>query len=743
MNKVVLNIDHQKLFQSLSTAYVVFGVDDPIFTVIEENEAHSQLAMVKRGDVIGKPLLDAFPDTSTEYLEGGISRLIESIRKVISSGKPDAMPHLKYDLKDTKGSLKEMYWSVTHYPVFEKGKVCAVFQATENITDEVLAEKNLSSTKIQLDQLLQAGNIGTWLWDVTDEKVSGDANMAKFFGYETNKVAAGLTVKEYVKAIHPDDQVRVSAEFAAALKNAQPYESEYRTIDKSNDVRWVLARGFVELDESGKAVRSPGIIIDITDRRRAEDGLQFIMKASTQFSASLDYRQTLNNIAGLIVPNLADWCTVHLYEDGIVEQVVVLHKDPEKVKWARVLEDKQGPTDMSNTTGLPQVLKTGKAEYYPEITDDMLLMGAKDEEHYQLLLSLGFTSVIIAPMTIENRTIGAMTLVATESRVHYKQVDLDLAQAFANRAALAVHNARLYSDSQQEVKARKSLQKELEVLNKDLEERVRQRTRELTDTNKGLNEEIKKRKQAEYVLENYSKELARSNQELQDFAYVASHDLQEPLRKIQAFGDLLESEYGDALGENGTQYLSRMRSAASRMSTLIQDLLAFSRVTTKAQPNVAVDLNTIAFEVIDDLQPRITDTGGTVDLMPLPTVWADPTHMRQLLQNLIGNGLKFHRKDAPPLVKVFAKATKPSDEYYTICVEDNGIGFDEKYLDRIFSVFQRLHGKAEYEGTGIGLAVCRKIAERYGGTIIATSRKGMGSTFLFTIPIISKEPIND
>ena len=215
------------------------------------------------------------------------------------------------------------------------------------------------------------------------------------------------------------------------------------------------------------------------------------------------------------------------------------------------------------------------------------------------------------------------------------------------------------------------------------------------------------------------------------------HDLQEPLRKIQAFGDILESEYATKIGD-GMEYLTRMRAAASRMSVLIEDLLSFSRVTTKTQPSVEVNLNTLVADVISDLDDRINRTQGEVKVGQLPTVWADPTHMRQLLQNLIGNALKFHRENVPPVVTVESKEVQKGDEMYEITVTDNGIGFEEKYLDRIFSVFQRLHGRGTYEGTGIGLAVCRKIAERYGGTITASSTKNSGSTFIFKIPIKAK-----
>lgn len=244
--------------------------------------------------------------------------------------------------------------------------------------------------------------------------------------------------------------------------------------------------------------------------------------------------------------------------------------------------------------------------------------------------------------------------------------------------------------------------------------------------------DITKRKQAEEELKAYAAKLEISNRELEDFAYIASHDLQEPLRKIQAFGDRLKTKYGDVLTDKGRDYLERMQNAASRMQVLIQDLLSFSRVTTKAQPFLKVNLKQVATEVVSDLEAQIERTRGTVEIGDLPTLDADALQMRQLLQNLISNALKFHKEDVPPVVKLTARKLK---DKYEIRVIDNGIGFEEKYCDRIFTIFQRLHGRSTYEGTGIGLAVCRKIVERHGGIITTQSIPGVGATFIFTLPI--------
>ena len=244
--------------------------------------------------------------------------------------------------------------------------------------------------------------------------------------------------------------------------------------------------------------------------------------------------------------------------------------------------------------------------------------------------------------------------------------------------------------------------------------------------------DVRERKHAENEMRSFTKQLQQSNRELEDFAHVASHDLQEPLRKIQAFADLLKTKYGESVPPQARDYLDRMQAAAGRMSVLINDLLSFSRVTTKAQPFVPVHLADVAHDVVRDLEVRTHESGGQIVVGELPTIDADPVQMRQLLQNLAANALKFHRPDVPPVVEI-AGAIGP-DDCCRLTVTDNGIGFEEKYADRIFTMFERLHARTKYEGTGIGLAICRKIAQRHGGDIAATSVPGQGSTFTITIP---------
>jgi len=257
--------------------------------------------------------------------------------------------------------------------------------------------------------------------------------------------------------------------------------------------------------------------------------------------------------------------------------------------------------------------------------------------------------------------------------------------------------------------------------------------------------DVTDRKRAEETLSRKAAELARSNAELEQFAYVASHDLQEPLRKIQAFGDRLKTRCDAVNLQDGRDYLERMQSAAARMQTLINDLLTFSRVISASQPFVPVDLHQVVRGVLSDLEVRIEQKKASIEIGELPTIDGDPLQMRQLLQNLIGNALKFQPPGGQPVVRINARILKspfagtPDEDPYAeqceLTIQDNGIGFEEKYLEKIFAVFQRLHGRNEYEGTGVGLAVCRRITDRHGGTITAKSKLGEGATFIVTLPV--------
>jgi light-regulated signal transduction histidine kinase (bacteriophytochrome) len=233
----------------------------------------------------------------------------------------------------------------------------------------------------------------------------------------------------------------------------------------------------------------------------------------------------------------------------------------------------------------------------------------------------------------------------------------------------------------------------------------------------------------------FQRELERSNQELEQFAYVASHDLQEPLRVITGFVQLLEKRYASALDQNGREYMAFIVDAAARMKELINDMLAYSRVTTKTKPPEAVDLNDTLATVRENLSRLIKETRAEISCdQALPMVQADRAQMGQLLQNLITNAIRYHRPEMPPKIRLTAVL---QGKEWLISVTDNGIGIEQRYFTRIFKIFQRLHTNDEHPGTGIGLAICKKIIERHQGRIWVQSEPDQGATFLFTLPVMT------
>lgn len=267
-------------------------------------------------------------------------------------------------------------------------------------------------------------------------------------------------------------------------------------------------------------------------------------------------------------------------------------------------------------------------------------------------------------------------------------------------------------------------QRDLEEYNEELEDKIEERTNELKI---------------------YADELSRSNRELEDFAFVASHDLQEPLRKIRAFGNRIEAGYGELMDERGKDFLQRMLNAAERMSMLISDLLAFSRVTTRGKNFEHVNLNELVENVRGDLEIAIDEAAAEVNVGELPELMCDKSQMEQLMLNLISNALKFRHENIAPVVSVISRPpteaeleqmlTRDQYDWVTIEVEDNGIGFDQSFAEKIFAPFQRLHGRSMYKGTGIGLAVCRRIVERHNGQINAYSEPDKGARFVIILPV--------
>ncbi|MES1226593.1 MAG: response regulator [Bacteroidota bacterium] len=269
--------------------------------------------------------------------------------------------------------------------------------------------------------------------------------------------------------------------------------------------------------------------------------------------------------------------------------------------------------------------------------------------------------------------------------------------------------------------------------------------------NKNLENEVKERKASEEQIKELNRKLLENidhlesaNKELDRFAFMSSHDLQEPLRKIRTFNDLLYSKYKDVLDDEAVRYISRIQKAAERMQTLIKDILEFSKVTSDKPKFTNTDMKVLVQEVLTDMESTVTEKKATVNLNVLPSLNVNPGLMRPLFSNLIGNAIKYSKKDVDPVVNIYAEQHTingdrlnglPGRNFWRIYVEDNGIGFDQKYAEQIFEMFVRLHGNSEYEGTGIGLALCKQIVEKHHGFISALSKEDSGSTFIISLPL--------
>ncbi len=432
-----------------------------------------------------------------------------------------------------------------------------------------------------------------------------------------------------------------------------------------------------------------------TSLQRRNHQLELLRQAGLELAAEHDLDVLLRSITWRATDFAdTDQCVLFMWQPEAASLKVVATTDESIIPLGWQIKPGEGMSGQVWLTGKPIVVA--------------------DYDHWQQRLNVvpsGLKAVVVVPIRWREQMLGVLNFVRHTGSPFSKE-DIELAELFAAQAAVAIKNTRLLNqvqsftyDLQLEVIERKRVEAELRQYQDNLEELVQERT----------------------------VELERSNRELRRFAYVASHDLQEPLRKIQTFGNRLETLYINGLDAKGKDYLARMQRAAARMQTLIQDLLALSRVMTRQESYAEVDLSKVVQDVLRIFQEELEAANGRVYTNQLTTIEAVPVQMRQLFHNLISNALKYRQPDVPPVIKINGRVIK--DNHIRITISDNGIGFDEKYLTRIFDAFQRLHTREQYEGTGIGLAICRHIVEQHHGTITARSHPNKGSAFTFTLPL--------
>ncbi|MFK7603517.1 GAF domain-containing protein [Deinococcus sp. SM5_A1] len=469
-------------------------------------------------------------------------------------------------------------------------------------------------------------------------------------------------------------------------------------------------RGFDDVDRlflsslAGQCAQALQRSTALERTERLNEQLAFLAQASEVLSSSLDLDSILESIARLLVPRLTDWCVIHLpsLDRQQLLPVTVVHQDPVMVSFLRRFIE-HNPVEISAENGVGRVFTTGLPEVVPVITDEMYDAIPRSEAWKADVRRLQLRSVITVPMHANGQVVGVLGLARTRLDQAYGQEDVTFALEVAGRAGQAVEHARLYRQAQQEIEQRQQAQKELDAVNTLLEERVRDRTQDLTEVNR----------------------------ELEAFTYSASHDLRTPVRHVVSFADLARRALEQSQPEKVLRCLDVIQQGALRMNTLIDGMLTLSRVGSQTFSAQVVDLEALVRQGQQDIGLEFPGRPVHWDLGPLPPVWGDPSMLQQVVTNLLSNAVKYSATRETSEVKVWVEAR---EHEWLVSVQDNGIGFDARYTEKLFGVFQRLHPQREVEGVGVGLATVRRILMKHRGQVFAESSGGVGATFRFMLP---------
>jgi PAS domain S-box-containing protein len=669
-----------------SNMHFLVAYMDSDFNFIRVNRAYAEADHRTTEFFPGKNHFELYPNEENERI----------FREVVATGEPFFVCQKAFEYPDNP-DRGMTYWDWSLHPVTaQDGKVTGLVLSLVNVTERKRAEVALKDSEQQFREVLENSQDVLYRRNLRMNRYDYlSPATTKITGY-TPEEFMSMSREEVRQLMHPDDLVlAVERRDEAIATGRNQYVLEYRFKRKDGSYRWFGDMVTFIKDAAGHPLYRVGTIRDITERKVAERHTQAanrILRLATEASSRKDY------LDGLLTP-IQEWSGCRCIGIRVVDHSGHIPYEShtgfseefwEQENWLSLTKDNCACIRVITRELEPQdaccMTKGGSFV----VNDSRLLVQTLSEEELGrfrgVCIKSGFLSIAVIPIHHEGNILGAIHL-ADE------------------RAGMA---------------------------SEDIITPIERLTHLMGETIYKLNIKDSLERRHEEI-EAYAKRLESVNQDLQEFAFVASHDLQEPLRKIRSFGEILSRKLTDSLDPEGQDSLARMTGAAGRMQELLQGLLKYSRVTTHTNLVETIDLNRVIQDTLSDLELAVKHAGGLIEVGPLPQVDGDEPQMRQLFQNLIGNAIKYRRKDKNPIIRIHGET---DGETCRIFVEDNGIGFDEHHADLVFRPFQRLHGRSsEYEGTGMGLAICKKIVDRHGGEITAQSKPGQGSTFIVTLPV--------
>ncbi|MCX5769567.1 MAG: ATP-binding protein [Candidatus Hydrogenedentes bacterium] len=681
-NKVILHDDncrYRMLFERMTEGFSLHEiVTDPEgrpidYTFLEVNPAFEILTGLKRESVIGRRVTEVVPGIEPYW--------IETFGQVALTGEPARFENYAAPLA--------RWYEVLAYSTAPR-QFAVVFL---DVTKRHEAESALRESQADLNRAQAVAHTGSWRLDVLRNQLSWSDETYRMFG-----MAKGtpLTYETFLNTVYPDDRDHIDQNWNAALRGEEPYDIEHR-IMVGGAVKWVRERAELEFDAEGALLGGFGTVQDVTERKQAAEAL----------------REAKENLEVRVTERMAELERANL----TLEREITERQRAEQA----VLAERQLFYDVLETLPVYVVLLT--PDYRVSFANRVFRerFGVSEKRCYEHLFGRSEPCEICeAYGVLRTMAPHEWEWVGPDQRTYHV---FDLPFTDTTGAVLILEMGI-------DITERKRSEEEVRHYQEHLEEEVRLRTAEVENRNTQLAAEVIERQRAEEALRQNEAVLKRSNQDLEQFAYVASHDLQEPLRQISGFVQLLGRDYAILFDANATEYFTFITDGASRMQSLIQGLLEYSRVGRYGTDVSRVSLEQAVKTATKNLAARIDETGAKITLGPLPSVAGNSTLLTQVFQNLIGNSLKFC-SDRPVEIEI---GSRNDGNNWLLWVKDNGIGFEQEYAEKIFLVFQRLHGRADYAGTGIGLAICKRAIEQHGGRIWVESTPGAGTTFYFTLP---------